>query len=159
MKFSNLIKIDQIQLNLEASSKKKVLEAISEIVTENYPEYSTHKVFETLIERERLGSTGLGEGVAIPHCRIQAPQMRAAFVSLAEPIDYEASDGEPVDLLFVLAVPEDEQHAHLQALAALAGVFSDPDNRTALRNCSSDELLRTTLCSQLAQQVPDAKSA
>ena len=85
--------------------------------------------------------------------------MRAALVSLPEPIDYEASDGEPVDLLFVLVVPEDEQVAHLDALAALAEIFSDAANREALRACNDDEALREAMQARLAQQVLNSKSA
>ena len=85
--------------------------------------------------------------------------MRAALVSLPEPVDFEAGDGEPVDLLFVLVVPESEQSAHLEALAILAGIFSQSDNRTKLRACTSDSALQELFITQLNAQIPDAKSA
>jgi len=146
MKFSNLIKIDQIQLNLEASSKKKVLEAISEIVTENYPEYSTHKVFETLIERERLGSTGIGHGVALPHGRLEeCTDTIGVFISLSEGIDFDAIDKQPVTLLFALLVPENSTQEHLEILAKLAEFFRDAKNRQNLENATSSETVYNLL--------------
>ena len=152
-----------VRCHLPASSRKRALQQVAELIADagesTDTALSSDTIFDGLMNRERLGSTGLGHGVAVPHCRIQAAQMRAAFVTLPEPIDYEASDGGLVDLIFVLAVPEQEQHAHLQALAVLAAIFSDPENRSALRACSSDQELYSTFCKQLAQQVPDAKSA
>lgn len=146
MKFSSLIKIGQIQLNLEASSKKKALEAISQILTEHYPEYSTHKVFETLIERERLGSTGIGHGVALPHGRLkECMDTIGIFISLSEGIDYDAIDREPVTLLFALLVPENSTQEHLEILAKLAEFFRDAKNRQNLENATSPETVYNLL--------------
>lgn len=140
MKLSNLIKIDQIQLNLSASSKKKALEAISQIITDNYPEYNTNKVFETLIERERLGSTGIGHGVALPHGRLaECTDTIGVFISLSEGIDYDAIDKEPVTLLFALLLPDHSTEEHLQVLAKLAEFFRDRNNRQMLENATSAE--------------------
>ena len=146
MKFSNLIKIDQIQLNLELSSKKKALEAISQLVTENYPEFNTNKVFETLIERERLGSTGIGHGVALPHGRMaECHDAIGIFISLSSGVDYDAIDREPVTLLFALLVPEDSTEEHLQILARLAEFFRQEDNRQKLSNATSSETVYNLL--------------
>ena len=140
MKFGNLIKIDQIQLNSNASSKKKALETISQIVTENYPEYSTNKIFETLIERERLGSTGIGHGVALPHGRLaECTDTIGVFISLSDGIDYDAIDKKPVKLLFALLVPENSTEEHLKILAKLAKFFRQEDNRQTLENATSAE--------------------
>ncbi|MCZ6852531.1 MAG: PTS sugar transporter subunit IIA, partial [Gammaproteobacteria bacterium] len=100
--------------------------------------------------RERLGSTGLGGGVAIPHCRIACDEINAAFLKLEEPIDYDAPDGQPVDLLFVLVVPPDETHAHLEVLANLARIFGEPDNRATLRRASSSTELYEALMGLIA---------
>ena len=140
MKFGNLIKIDQIQLNSNASSKKKALETISQIVTENYPEYSTNKIFETLIERERLGSTGIGHGVALPHGRLaECSDTIGVFISLSDGVDYDAIDRKPVKLLFALLVPENSTEEHLKILAKLAEFFRQADNRQTLENATSAE--------------------
>jgi nitrogen PTS system EIIA component len=152
-----LLDLGSITCNMDAASRKRALQLIAELVADEHN--SADYLFDELMARERLGSTGLGEGVAIPHCRIECQEMRAAFVSLPEPIDYEASDGEPVDLLFTLIVPTTEQHAHLEALAALSGVFADAGNRRALRACKSAECLMQTLSTQLADNNLDAQRA
>ncbi len=140
MKFSNLIKIDQIQLNSSASSKKKALEAISQIITDNYPEYNTNKIFETLVERERLGSTGIGHGVALPHGRLtECTDTIGIFISLSKGIDYDAIDREPVTLLFALLIPDHSTEEHLQILAKLAEFFREANNRQKLENATSPE--------------------
>jgi PTS system nitrogen regulatory IIA component len=152
-----LLSGDFVRCNLSAVSRKRALQLIAEMIADE--EAGADVLFDALMSRERLGSTGLGDGVAIPHCRVQCSRLRAAFVSLPEGINYEASDGEPVDLLFALVVPQDEQQEHLDALAALAGVFSNADNRAALRGCTTDDQLKQTICDQLAGQVPNAISA
>jgi nitrogen PTS system EIIA component len=125
----------------EAQSRKRALELASDLLAASHPELSARALFDGLMNRERLGSTALGEGVAIPHCRIACPRIVGAFVKLAQPIDYDAPDGDPVDLLFVLIVPPDEPSAHLEVLAMLARVFQDPDNRKLLRSRDSDAAL------------------
>ena len=140
MKFSNLIKIDQIQLNNKASSKKKALEAISQIIADNYPEYKINQVFETLIERERLGSTSIGHGVALPHGRLaECTDTIGVFISLEKGIDYNAIDKEPVTLLFALLIPDHSTEEHLQILAKLAEFFRQQENRNKLSNATSPE--------------------
>ncbi len=140
MKLRNLIKIDQIHLNNNASSKKKALEAISQIITDNYPEYNINRVFETLVERERLGSTGIGHGVALPHGRLsECTDTIGIFISLKNGIDYDAIDREPVKLLFALLIPEHSTEEHLQILAKLAEFFRASGNRQMLENATSPE--------------------
>ena len=146
-----------VRCNAAAASRKRVLQFIADVVADEH--LVADVLFDGLLARERLGSTGLGEGVAIPHCRIACDHMRAAFISLEHPVDYDASDGEPVDLLFVLIVPEEEEHAHLEALAALAELFSSAENRAVLRACKSDIELCQSIIERLARQVPDSKSA
>jgi len=144
---AKLISIDSVRCHVQAPSRKRVLQMISELVSE--PSNNADTLFDGLMARERLGSTGLGDGVAIPHCRSKSSLMRAAFISLEKPIDYESSDGEPVDLLFVLVVPESEQKAHLTALAELAEVFSNSRNRSTLRACRSNDALLEAMQSAL----------
>ena len=146
MKFSNLVKLDQIQLNLPASSKKKALQAISDIAAENYPEYDANKIFELLIERERLGSTGIGHGVALPHGRLKGcEEPIGIFISLAEGVDFDAIDAEPVTLLFALLVPEHSTQEHLEILARLADFFRQEKNRQILENATSPETVYNQL--------------
>ncbi len=140
MKFSNLIKVDQIQLNLKASSKKKALEIISQIVTDNYPQYQNYKIFETFIERERLGSTGIGYGIALPHGRLSnCADTIGIFISLSEGVDFDAIDKQPVKLIFALLIPENSTEEHLQILARLAEFFQVEENRQILDNATSAE--------------------
>jgi len=140
MNFNHLIKINQIQLNKDASSKKKVLETISHIINENYPELSINKVFETLLDRERLGSTGIGHGVALPHGRLtECTEIIGVFISLKEGIDYDTIDKKPVKLLFALLLPDNVTEEHLQILAKLAEFFRIKENRQTLKNATSSE--------------------
>ena len=154
---SALLNANNVHCHVSASSRKRVLQLIAELISDSSLPADT--LFDSLMARERLGSTGLGDGIAIPHCRSACDTMRVGFISLAKPIDYEAGDGEDVDLLFVLVVPEDEQHAHLQALAQLAEVFSDAQNRNKLRLCTTDAELLEQMQACLANQVPDTRTA
>lgn len=105
-------------------SKKKILEFIAERISIEVPEINAKELFEALISRERLGTTGLGEGIAIPHCRCKAcPEPVGLFIRLAEPVDFDSVDRKPVDLVFALIVPEGENQEHLEILKALAERF------------------------------------
>ena len=146
MKFNNLVKLDQIRLNITAASKKKALQVISDIAAENYPEYNANKIFELLIERERLGSTGIGHGVALPHARLpDCLEPIGIFISLAEGVDFDAIDQEPVKLLFALLVPENSTQEHLEILARLADFFRQDKNRQILENATSPETVYNLL--------------
>ena len=137
-------------VGLPAQSKKALLEAASERIAARVPAIAPRALLEGLLKRERLGSTGLGEGVAIPHCRCaecRAPV--AAFLATDGGIDFDAPDDGPVDLLFTLAVPVDEGRQHLEILGALARVFDDPGNLAALRRADTDAALYDTLQRQL----------
>jgi PTS system nitrogen regulatory IIA component len=120
-------------VDVEAKSRKRALELASDLLAARAPEIDARALFDGLMTRERLGSTGLGEGVAIPHCRMPCRQTLAALIRLAAPVDFDALDDQPVDLLFVLVVPPEETTAHLQTLAALAKVFQVPEHRALLR--------------------------
>lgn len=122
---TNLLSADQILLNLEASSKKRVFEQAG-MLFENHLGIARSIIFDSLFAREKLGSTGLGQGVAIPHGRIKGlKQAAGAFLRLAAPVPFDSPDGRPVDLLFVLLVPEQATEQHLQILSELAQNFSD----------------------------------
>ncbi|MEA3278894.1 MAG: PTS IIA-like nitrogen regulatory protein PtsN [Pseudomonadota bacterium] len=130
--------------NLEIGSKKRLLEALGELLASDEPALNPETVFERLLERERLGSTGLGHGIALPHARIkEVRETVGAFVQLASGVDFDAIDDGPVDLAFALLVPESANEGHLQLLSQLAAMFSDPGLREHLRNAESEvEILR-----------------
>ncbi len=120
--------------DVPGSSKKRILENSSQLIADTTDSLDAEDIFTGLIGRERLGSTGLGDGVAIPHCRLENCQETiGALVKLPEPIDFDAIDGNPVDLLFVLIVPAEATEEHLQILASLAELFSQAEFRQALR--------------------------
>jgi len=141
------------QVGVAANSRKRVLEAASDLLAEHHQELSARSLFDELMNRERLGSTGLGEGVAIPHCRTDCSQIIGAVLTLDHGIDYDAIDEKPVDLLFVLVVPIEETTAHLELLAALARVFESQDNRRLLKDCSSNGELYQQLVGLLSSEA------
>lgn len=116
------------------SSKKKLFETIAQVFSDDQVSLPGAEVFSQLIAREKLGSTGLGQGIAIPHCRVgNCTQPLGALLTLVEPIDFDAPDDLPVDLLFVLLVPEEAHQEHLDILAGLARRFSQAEFCTRLR--------------------------
>ena len=121
-----------VLLDLPVSSKKRLFEQIG-LLFENNHGIARSIVFDSLFARERLGSTGLGQGVAIPHGRIKGlKEALGAFVRLGQPVPFDAPDGKPVNLLFVLLVPEQATEKHLQILSELAQMFSDRALREAM---------------------------
>jgi len=132
---SKILRPDNVLLDSESSSKKRVFERVG-LLFENNQQISRSTVFDSLFAREKLGSTGLGEGVAIPHGRIaKLRDATAAFVKTSHPIPFDAPDGAPVELIFVLLVPERATDLHLQILGELAQMFSDPEFRRQLNAC------------------------
>src|SRR2546427_8809211 len=118
--------------DLQVSSKKRLFEQVG-LLFENQHGVARSLVFDSLFARERLGSTGLGQGVAIPHGRIKGlKEALGAFVRLAQPVPFDAPDGAPVTLAFVLLVPEKATEKHLQILSELAQMFSDRSLRDAM---------------------------
>ena len=128
-------------------SKKRLFETIARLISEDQLSLTYEEVFAQLIAREKLGSTGLGQGIAIPHSRIgNCTQPIGTLVTLSEPIDFDAPDGEPVDLVFALLVPEEATQQHLDTLAQIARQFSQPDFCQRLRSAvSSDDLFSAAL--------------
>jgi PTS system nitrogen regulatory IIA component len=134
----------RIGRGLELTSKKRLLEALASLLASGHASLNADAVFERLLERERLGSTGLGHGIALPHARVkEVKDAMGAFVTTVKGIDYDAADGEPVDLAFALLVPESATEEHLQLLAQLASLFCDARVRKRLRDAeSTDAILR-----------------
>lgn len=125
------------------SSKKKLLEKISETIAQsNNQQLSENLIFNTLIKRERLGSTGIGKGIAIPHGRIKGLNKPIAIlIKLNNAIDFDAIDHQPVDLIFTLLVPEESNQEHLNILAELARKFSQSNLCDELRNTDNKQTL------------------
>lgn len=142
MPISELLTPSMTHCHLDAVSKKRVLELASELLASDNESLEAEDVFSALLNRERLGSTGIGDGVAIPHCRLAGcDRALALLITLKEPVDFDAIDNRPVDLLCCLLVPEDAATAHLQTLAGLAEMFSQSDIRESLRQCTDDQAL------------------
>ena len=142
MLISDLLSPERIRCDVKTSSKKRLLEIISEELARNSDGFNQREIFESLCARERLGSTGLGKGVAIPHGRVKGSRhVEACFIRLKKPLSFDTADGQPVDLLFCLAVPEDCAEDHLKLLAQVAELFSDPELLQELREADSPSRL------------------
>lgn len=144
MDITSLITPERVVSRLHTTSKKRSLEQLSEILSSYAPSLTPAEIFDSLIGRERLGSTGLGQGVALPHGRLSSlSEPIGAFVSLSDAIDFDAIDHQPVDLMFALLVPAESTEEHLQILAGLAKRFSDPNFCEQLRAATTNEELHT----------------
>lgn len=154
MDLTRLISIDRIACNPDIRSKKRALEKLSTLLA-SVSDQTSGNIFDKLIERERLGSTGLGQGIALPHGRLgQGDDIIAAFIKLPEAIAFDSADGQPVDLLFALLVPEAKNNDHLQTLAAIAKFFQDKSNQQLMRDSnSSEEILQKLTNSTLTQKA------
>jgi PTS system nitrogen regulatory IIA component len=150
-----LIVAERIGNSLDISSKKRLLEVLGELLAGAGQGLSPEAAFERLLERERLGSTGLGHGVALPHARIRdVADAVGAFVQLRKGVEFDAIDNQPVDLAFALLVPEKANEMHLQLLSQLASMFSDPQLRHELRGAVSKDRILALL--QNWESKPDA---
>ncbi len=129
---SKILPPENVVLDADSTSKKRVFERVG-ILFENQLQIARSEVFDSLFAREKLGSTGLGQGVAIPHGRVKGLRdAAAAFFKVQSPIPFDAPDGQPVNLIFVLLVPERATDLHLQILGELAQMFSDKNFREQL---------------------------
>lgn len=155
---SQLLPLSNVVAALEASSKKRVFEQAG-LLFENNQGVARSTVFDSLFARERLGSTGLGQGIAIPHGRIKGLKEAAgAFLRLETPVQFDAPDGRPVSMLFVLLVPEQANETHLQLLSELAQMFSDRNFREQLM-AAPDESALHALFSNWGADAANERSA
>ena len=142
---TDLIDRDAILPALKANSKKKLLQDLSGPAGRRtgVPE---RRIFETILQRERLGSTGVGNGIAIPHGKIAGVErLVGAFARLENPVDFDAIDGAPVDLVFLLLAPENAGAEHLKALSRIARTLRDPDRVARLRATANPDALLAVL--------------
>ncbi len=143
-----IIPNNNIVLGLPITSKKRALEQAS-LLFENNQGLERAAVFDSLFARERLGSTGLGEGVAVPHGRIKGiSQAVAAFVRLETPIPFDAPDGKPVSMMMFLLVPEAATQQHLDILAEIAQLLSSDSVREQLASENDPAVIHRILCSE-----------
>ena len=137
---------ERVRSNVPAASRKRTLEVLGEILASADPELSAQAIFDRLVARERLGSTGLGEGCALPHARVPGlDRTVAAFLRLRRGVDFDSPEHQPVDLVFGLLVPEESTDEHLEILAAIARVFSDERVRSSIRSADEPTRIREVL--------------
>jgi PTS system nitrogen regulatory IIA component len=153
MTVSSLITPESVVAGLKGNGKKQVLQELSSHLA-RVSGLSDRAIFETLLQRERLGTTGVGQGIAIPHGRIAGlTRLVGLFARLARPVDFDALDGEPVDLVFVLLAPEDAGADHLQALARVARLFRGQTVAQKLRQTEDPAALYAILTAENASRA------
>lgn len=142
IRIENILTPGRSLVNVPGGSKKRVLEQIANLIGREVPDLDSQAVFESLVAREKLGSTGFGNGIAIPHCRLKGCESPiSALLHLDAPVDFDAIDGAPVDLLFVLLVPEAATDAHLELLRQIASMLDRKEVRDRLRSAASNQAL------------------
>ena len=141
---SDILSAGSVLCNAQARSKKHSLEILSELLVRPFPDLPVDDVFEKLIERERLGCTSLDLGVAFPHCRMRGiDKTSAAMIKLATPVDFDASDGEPVDLIFGLIVPEEISAEHYEDIRDIADMLKGEAWREDARKATKSSELHS----------------
>jgi nitrogen PTS system EIIA component len=159
MAYADLLTADRIVMLVEPGTRDAVLDAAARLLSGG-DALSTQAIGAGLRERERIATTAVGRGVALPHCRGNAfSTARAAFLKLGVAVDFGSGDGEPVDLVFAMCVPEDLAREHLRTMAELAERFSDPGFRASLRDPRDISTLRATLMRPAAPATRIAPAA
>jgi nitrogen PTS system EIIA component len=142
MKIESLLTIERTRSNQDIGSKRGALELLAQVIAQDLPDIEADDLFRRFLARERLGSTGIGHGIAIPHCRIStAGGAIGALITLTQPVEFDSIDGEPVDILFAMLVPEEAHDEHLKNLAALAGALTRSEFRQHLRDANDNSML------------------
>lgn len=146
---ASVLTLQRTQCSAHEKSKKRIFEAAAEIIGKDQHHLKPSDIFAALNARERLGSTAIGQGIAVPHCRIgNCSKAIGTLITLDQAIGFEAPDNELVDIIFVLLVPEEAHQDHLNTLASLARLFSTPNYCRSLRRASSDQDLFNAATSQ-----------
>lgn len=142
MQIESLLTLERTRSNQDTGSKRGALELLAQVIAQDLPDIEADDLFRRFLARERLGSTGIGHGIAIPHCRINsASGAIGALITLTQPVEYDSIDGEPVDILFAMLVPEEAHDEHLKNLAALASALTRSEFRQRLRVASDSSTL------------------
>ena len=142
MNSANFLPTEAIVVALKATTKRNLLQDIADVAA-SQSELGAREIFDALLQRERLGSTGIGNGIAIPHAKFASlTQLKGLFFQLDKPIEFEALDGQMVDLIFVLLAPEGAGADHLKGLARVARVMRDPVTAALLRKTRDTAVIR-----------------
>jgi PTS system nitrogen regulatory IIA component len=155
MRVRELLAPERTHFGVTGVSKKRLIDQAAQLAAASCADASEQQIFDALIARERLGSTGIGEGIAIPHCRLAGCSSPVGLlIRLDQAIDFESIDNKPVDLVFVLLVPENNPEQHLKTLSHLAALFNEPAFRQRLRDAgSSEELFKHATSSEEELQL------
>ncbi|WP_086929952.1 PTS sugar transporter subunit IIA [Agarilytica rhodophyticola] len=142
MLIKSILSTKRTVAKIEGGSKKRVIETLAQNFANDIEGFDVDELYQSLINREKLGTTGIGDGIAIPHCRFNTGgHTYGACMTLASPIDFDAVDGKPVDIIFAMLVPENAESSHLESLASLAQLLQDADFVSTIRSVSSDDAL------------------
>ncbi len=145
----DILTLERTQLGAQCSSKKRVIEYVANFLADKIPDAQADDLYEHLIAREKLGSTGIGEGIAIPHSRLsECEDTIGALFVLEHSVDFDAIDRVPVDIVFVLLVPTEATEQHLQTLSMLAQKFSQQSFRDSLRKANTTPELYQLACEE-----------
>ncbi|WP_395688352.1 PTS IIA-like nitrogen regulatory protein PtsN [Aestuariivirga sp.] len=159
MTLDSIIDKQSVLASLKAQNKKQLLQELSQVLA-NRVAIDHRLIFETLFQREKLGSTGIGQGIAIPHGKLPSiSRVYGLFARLAVPVEFDSVDGQPVDLVFVLLAPEHAGADHLKALARISRMLRDPAVVAKLRGTDDSEGLYAILTEPAANPAPNASAA
>lgn len=146
MKLQDILTLDCTLCAVPVTSKKRIFDTICHTAAKHITELSQHELLESLIAREQMGSTGIGNGIAIPHGRLEETnQVIAIFLTIQEAINFDAIDNRPVDIFVALFVPESACKDHLSTLQSIAQLLSDKQTCKKIRKCQDDEQLFQTI--------------
>jgi PTS system nitrogen regulatory IIA component len=142
MKLQEILTPDCTICAAPGSSKKRVLEYLSSLAAEKFPNHDTYQLLESVVKREKMGTTGIGNGIAIPHGRLtDADQVVAVLITTEQAINFDAIDHRPVDIFIALFVPEEECQNHLCTLQSIATIFRDKHFCKKVRKCENNQAL------------------
>jgi PTS system nitrogen regulatory IIA component len=148
MNLQDLVSPDSVLCDADINSKKRALEVLADLLSKNFEANNSLEIFHLLTEREKLGSTALGQGIALPHARSSlCTQAFGAFIKIKKGIDFDSPDHERTDLMFALIVPEHYTDEHLEILANLAGLFNEENFCQNLRTADTNQELHNRLTS------------
>ncbi|MEM9837954.1 MAG: PTS sugar transporter subunit IIA [Pseudomonadota bacterium] len=142
-----LIQPQDVHLDVPATCKRSVLERLADVASGSLG-LSSSELLDKLMERERLGSTGVGSGIAIPHARVEVPELSGVLLRLRDKVQFESIDGQPVDLVFLLLAPEADNANHLKALSRIARTFRQPGVVQAVRSADTANAAYAALISE-----------
>ncbi|NVK56911.1 MAG: PTS IIA-like nitrogen regulatory protein PtsN [Alteromonadaceae bacterium] len=152
MNIEALVSLDRTECAVQCNSKKRILEIISTIAAQTNPEIQKDEALTALLAREKMGSTGIGNGIALPHGRLSGlSEITAVVVTTKPSIAFDAIDDKPVDIFFSILVPENQTEGHLQTLATIAGKLSQKSIVKTIRNAETKEQVIAALCDNSAQ--------